>query len=244
MIWQLSCSWTETEQKLVKHESTDIQNLPARSALRVWRLWFTAAVVLVALLAVGFFLFVDAVKQDAGASRLKADGIVALTGTQQRIREAAKLLADGQGRRLLVSGVNPQATEDELRRLTTLDQRKFNCCVDLGYEARDTIGNAEEARAWVDAHGFTSIIVVTSDYHVPRSLAEFGRVMPNVKLIPFAVASGHRDGRAWWTSPGTIRVLAAEYVKFLPSAIRFTLVRLARAIESKIASTPQQPGRS
>ncbi len=59
MIWQLSCSWTETEQKLVKHESTDIQNLPARSALRVWRLWFTAAVVLVALLAVGFFLFVD-----------------------------------------------------------------------------------------------------------------------------------------------------------------------------------------
>ncbi len=196
------------------------------------------------MFGVGFLLFVDAVKRDTDTSHLKADAIVALTGTQQRIREAAKLLADGSGRRLLVSGVNPQATGEELRRLTLLDQRLFDCCVDLGYEARDTIGNAEEARAWVDAHRFTSIIIVTSDYHVPRSLAEFGRLMPDVRIIPFAVPSGPRPGSAWWKSPGTIRVLAAEYVKFLPSAIRFALVRLARAFETTTASTTTPPGRT
>lgn len=228
----------------MKHESTDIGTSPAPSVWRAWRLSITVAVALAGLFAIGFFLFVGSLKQGASVSRLKADAIVALTGTQQRIREAAKLLANGHGRRLLVSGVNPQATEEELRRLTTLDQRQFNCCVDLGYEARDTIGNAEEARAWVDAHGFTSIIIVTSDYHVPRSLAEFGRVMPDVKLIPFPVTSGDRNGRAWWASPATLRVLAAEYVKFLPSAIRFTLARFARAIESKVASPSQPSGRT
>lgn len=231
-------------QRLVKQKSADIGNWPVTNARSIWRLSMVVAGGLVALLTVGFFLFVDSVKRTASVSPQKADAIVALTGTQQRIREAARLLASGQGRRLLVSGVNPQATEDELRRLTMLDQRLFDCCVDLGYQARDTIGNAEEARAWVDEHRYASIIIVTSDYHVPRSLAEFGRLMPNVRIVAHAVPSGPANGHAWWTNLGTIRVLAAEYVKFLPSAMRFVLVRLTRVFESKPVSSQPPPARS
>jgi uncharacterized SAM-binding protein YcdF (DUF218 family) len=203
-----------------------------------------AGVVFAVLLGVGFMLFAEAATQHAALPREKADGIVVLTGTHQRIHEAARLLASGYGGRLLVSGVNPQATGEELRRIVRLDQRLFSCCVDLGYEAKDTIGNAEETRTWVDAHGYASVIVVTSDFHMPRSLAELGRAMPDVRLVPHPVPSRSPRGKAWWRNPSTLRVLAAEYVKFLPAAARYAAARLVRVFETRTATAAAPAERS
>jgi len=198
----------------------------------------------VVLLGAGFVVFANAVVSETVPSPKKADGIVALTGTQQRISAAADLLARGLAKRLLVTGVNRQATSEEVRRLTKLEQRQFDCCVDLGYEAQNTIGNAEETLAWVREHGFSSLIVVTSSYHMPRSLVELGRVMPGVELIPYPVASGHfRDG-LWWTKPVVLRLLVAEYLKFLPSAARYAVVRLVDSLDTRAVATAGSPSRS
>lgn len=200
---------------------------------------------LMALVAVlGFVMFAEAATRQLVSTPAKADGIVALTGAQERISAAAELLADGRGRRLLVTGVNRQATKSEIRRLTRLGKGLFECCVDLGYEAQDTIGNAEEARAWVKANSFSSLIIVTSSYHMPRSLAELGRVMPEVRLIPFPVLSRQLGDENWWTSPEHIRLLVSEYVKFLPSAARFALARLVRTLEHSAVATAEPPSRS
>lgn len=211
-------------------------------ARRKWRFWIGTGLIALAALGIGFVVFANAVLSEAPASQPhKADGIVALTGTQQRISVAAELLARGLAKRLLVTGVNRQATGEEIRRLTQLDQRLFDCCVDLGYEAQNTIGNAEETRAWVQQHGFTSLIVVTSSYHMPRSLVELGRVMPDVELIPYPVAFGQARDGAWWTNPALVRLLVAEYLKFLPSAARYALARL---VNSQGIAAAKMPDRS
>jgi uncharacterized SAM-binding protein YcdF (DUF218 family) len=200
---------------------------------RAW--WFASGAVFILALPIGlgFLVFAHAATSEGAMPPPKADGIVALTGSAPRILVAARLLADGRARRLLVTGVNRQTTVEELRRLTGLDQRLFECCVDLGYEARNTTGNAEEARTWADAHRFSSLIVVTSGYHMPRSLAELGRVMPDILLIPYPV-HGHRHTEKWWRSLGTLRVLVAEYVKFIPAAARFAVARGARALQTRL----------
>lgn len=189
---------------------------------------------------VGFLWFAETVTRPPVAPR-GADGIVVLTGGHQRITEAGRLLADGRGRRLLVSGVNRHTTGEEIRRLAALEPRLFECCVDLGYEALDTAGNAEEAGAWAAAHRYTSLIVVTSDYHMPRSMAELARVMPGVGLIPHPVRTRQLGEDGWWTSAGALRILAPEYLKFLPSAARLAAARVLRCLDRLAAGARGAP---
>src|SRR5690606_15928842 len=101
-----------------------------------------------------------------------ADAIIVLTGGQSRLDAGIDLLKSGKGRRLLISGVNPAANRDDLRAATGGDRRLFSCCVDIDHAALDTIGNAEESAKWVEDHRYGSIILVTNNYHMPRSLLE------------------------------------------------------------------------
>lgn len=181
---------------------------------------------MLALIA-GFVAFVDSVARYVpNGAEERADAIVALTGGEHRMIEAARLLNEGRGARLLISGVNKMTSREDLMRKSGLSRRLFDCCVEIGYEAHDTAGNAQETRAWVDAHHYTRLIVVTSSYHMPRSLAELGRALPDVVLVPHPVVPRHFTGERWWLKPGAMRLLVTEYLKFLPSAMRFGLARL------------------
>jgi uncharacterized SAM-binding protein YcdF (DUF218 family) len=173
-----------------------------------------------ALFGFGFFLFWSLIEHEAGQSVGRADAIVALTGGEARIPEAVKLLAQGKGRRLLISGVNPATTRRELSSLAPGNQHLFRCCVDLGREARDTIGNADETSQWVKERRFRSLIIVTASYHMPRSMAELRRALPDVELIAYPVQPRNLHVNAWWEHPGTMRFLITEYVKFVPALAR------------------------
>jgi uncharacterized SAM-binding protein YcdF (DUF218 family) len=192
-----------------------------RRALK-WAGLGTAA--LATVFAAGFVVFASIVTADPNPLPTHADGIVALTGDGQRIDAATYLLAEGRGKRLLISGVNRMVSRSALERLTPERAAFYHCCIDIGYIARDTIGNADETREWAHNKGFDSLIVVTSDYHMPRSLVELGRAMPDVQLIPHPTPS--QLNRRWWTSPATARLLMAEYVKLLPATVRLAASRL------------------
>ena len=111
-------------------------------------------------------------------------------------------------------------------KLSGLDEPDFDCCVDLGYAALDTIGNADETRAWAEARNYESLIVVTASYHMPRSLAELARVLPGTKLIAHPVMPKSFRQEVWWLHVRTTRTLVSEYLKFLPSAARYGVARL------------------
>jgi uncharacterized SAM-binding protein YcdF (DUF218 family) len=181
----------------------------------------------------GFVVFASGVARDAPRPVARADGIVVLTGGRHRLAEAERLLEEGQGRRLLISGANRVTSREDLRRKSGLPGDLFECCVDIGYEAHDTIGNAEETRDWATARQFAKLIIVTSSYHMPRSLSELGRVMPNIALIPYPVVTPDLRPESWWWHAATARVLFTEYVKYLPAAARFEAARLMRSWDSQ-----------
>lgn len=184
----------------------------------------------------GFVVFASSIASYAPAAALQADGIVVLTGGEHRLSEAARLLSEGRGRRLLISGANRAATRHDLYLKSGLSTALFER-VDVGYAAHDTSGNAEETKAWASSHGFARLIIVTSSYHMPRSLTELGRAMPATALVPYPVQSRNFRTERWWMHGATARLLFSEYLKFLPSAARFCVARLLSWDSSALADS-------
>lgn len=181
------------------------------------RIAFASALGLTALVFLGFLVFAASVTRRKPPLRDKADAIVALTGGTLRIRHAANLLKRNHANRLLISGVHARTTRRDLRALTGLSKQMFDCCVDIGREAQNTRGNADETRAWLNQHGFKSLIVVTASYHVPRSMVELNRTMPHIQFYPAPVVPKAMRGGFWWMDPVQIRLIGHEYLKYLPS---------------------------
>jgi len=173
--------------------------------------------VLLALYVIGFVIFATSLPQTSTQVR-HADAIVALTGGGARLDAAESLLESGFGKRLLISGVNPGTTKKDLRVIAHAGPR-FDCCADLGFKAADTHGNASETAQWVHTHGYRSVIVVTANYHMRRSLNEFAADMPGVRLEPYPVAPDGIDLADWWHNSHALRLLNAEYAKYLASFV-------------------------
>lgn len=189
---------------------------------------FLTFIAIVALIwVVGLFVFADRVRGFTPAPEpARADAIVALTGpSAERVNAAIRLLEQDKGERVLISGVNREVRRQELRALTPGSNRLFNCCVDLGFEAEDTLGNAQEIAAWADAKGYDSLIVVTSDYHMARALTEIRAAAPGVELTAFAVETPSLDNSRWWKAAVTARRMTLEYMKYLAALGRATVGR-------------------
>lgn len=176
--------------------------------------FLTIIAVLCLAWAAGFIAFVTALPRQPLAAPA-AEGIVVYTGGGARIAAGVSLMQQGAARRLLISGVNPETTRDALIKTVPEAAPIFTCCVDLGLAATTTEENAVEVRDWTQAHRFRSLILVTSEYHMPRALVETRWRLPGVKIIAFPVASGllnangrPETGEAW-------RRLAFEFNKYL-----------------------------
>lgn len=184
------------------------------------RVFLTIAAICAALFVGGFLHFAGTVSRLDDRSPPSGDAIIVLTGGSQRITAALDLLANGHARRLLITGVNPATSVDDLARVAGTDSGIFSCCVDLDYEADNTVGNADQAKDWVARHGYSRLVVVTSNYHMPRSLMEFSRTMPEVTFLPFAVPAIPDEENSRWWRPETGRLYAAEYVKYVVALFR------------------------
>lgn len=149
-----------------------------------------------------------------------ADGVVALTGGADRIADAAELLAAGRARRMLISGVNQSTSSGEIARLTPNLGELLKCCVDLDHAALNTAGNAAETARWARAHGLRSVIVVTSDYHMPRALVEMRRALPEARLTPHAVPTPRLRSAGVFADPDMMRIVVWEYLKYIRAIVR------------------------
>lgn len=175
------------------------------------------------LLAGGFGWFVAQIAGDEIRLDQKADGIVALTGSAARIPDAIELLATEHGKRLLITGVYRATSAREIARLTPLYSKYFTCCIDLDRSALNTFGNALETKRWARQHNFNSLIVVTSNWHMPRAMAELDHQLPDVTLIAFPVISEKVKAAPWWSNLDTARLLFGEYLKYVFAQARMRL---------------------
>ena len=200
------------------------------------RVLFWALGVTALLFTSGFAYFSDHISRLAAPHEpAGADAIIVLTGGQYRIDAAVDLLRSGKGKRLLISGVNPMADADDLQRATGADDALFKCCVDIDHAALDTVGNAAESAKWVSVNAYGSAILVTNNYHMPRSLLEMRRVNASLTIVPYPVVNTPLGGGEWMRKPEALRVLFTEYTKYLAALAR-SLVENPRPVHIETAA--------
>jgi uncharacterized SAM-binding protein YcdF (DUF218 family) len=193
----------------------------------------------------GLLAFAQRVQDQTPArAPARAEGIVILTGagSNQRLGAAMGLLEDGYGKRVLVSGVNPIASREDIRNVSRAVRRLYDCCVDLGFTAADTVGNARETLAWAQAMRFDSLIVVTSDYHMPRAMLELNAALrgTGIRTETYAVPTPSLKARDWWRNPRAARLMVVEYCKYLAILGREAVLGLGPR-ESPAAKNKDQP---
>ena len=171
-----------------------------------------------ALFMAGLQPFVLTLPKPAPLANGATDGIVVITGGQQRLADGFDLLQSGAGKALLVSGVGQGVSKAILADELNLDPREtalLDCCVTLEFQAGDTRGNAVAAGKWAQINGFRSLRLVTANYHMPRAKAIFTRKLPDIALSYWPVSPDDLDLDIWWKTPPIIRLLAREYAKYL-----------------------------
>ncbi|MGH7099265.1 MAG: YdcF family protein [Stellaceae bacterium] len=154
------------------------------------------------------------------------DAIVVLTGGSLRLKSGFKLLGEGKGRQLFVSGVNREVKLNQLLRFVGKAPGRAACCVVLGYRADDTFGNAVETARWMRRQHYHSLRLVTAWYHMRRSVLEFARAMPDITIIPHPVYPDRVRLAHWWEWRGTAALIIGEYVKYLGALSRPLIARL------------------
>ena len=205
-----------------------------------WRLLSLATRVVIAIAiaaALGFPIFVWSLARSADEPQA-ADGIVVLTGGEERLPAGVKLLAEHKGNRLLISGVHHETTREELLERVGGDASLFTCCVDLGRSAGNTIGNAGETAAWAAENKYASIIVVTANYHMPRTLLELQAASPDIHFVPYPVFPEGVQLKHWWSDPRTTGVLIGEYGKYLAAVVRVNAATTFGLERAPVAPSP------
>lgn len=180
-----------------------------------------------ACFVLGAFLhFVDEIAALTPDRGQKADAIAVLTGGSVRVAAGLDLLAAGKAPRAFISGVHPGTTKSALAAIAGHAQL-IDCCVELGFEAIDTAGNAIEIAHWARAQNLKSLIVVTANYHWPRARIELARFLPGFDILGYPVIPERVKLDAWWSSPGTAGLLLGEFGKYVAALGRY---RVERAI--------------
>ena len=151
------------------------------------------------------------------------DGIVVMTGGQQRLDDGLRLLTAQNGGQMLISGVGDGVNRAVLVQELGLDDHKAEllfCCVELDFEAGNTRGNASVTRSWALSHDMGSLRLVTANYHMPRALLVFARETPEFDLYQWPVTPADLDLSGWWRDRAMMRLLTREYAKYLAETIQ------------------------
>jgi uncharacterized SAM-binding protein YcdF (DUF218 family) len=172
----------------------------------------------------------------------QADGIVALTGASDaRIQEAMDLLQAGKGRRVLVTGVNRNVTRDQLRKIANPPANLYDCCVDLDFDAQNTKGNAQMIADWARGKSFKSLIVVTSDFHMPRSMLEIHGALPEATLTAYPIETPALDAQHWWRDRTSAWFMTLEYCKYLAVLVREGVLSVGNAFDKHAPAPAAKP---
>lgn len=191
------------------------------SKRRGWARFLTFLIVgTLSLLVGGFMAFAQYVDRLRPPAELAAaDGIVVWTGKGGgRLQAGVDLLQAGKGERLLISGVYENNGAEQISNVTGLSDEMAECCLDLDYAAKDTIGNARETASWALALDYNHIILVTSAYHMPRAEVEIAATAGRIRITPYPVERA--DTRKWYKSADRTKRLMQEYSKLLLSYAR------------------------
>ena len=217
---------------MIKRNSTFITHRTHIANIRIRILNITIG--LGALWFSGFLLYCVAIPSMVMDAKTKTDGIVVLTGGAERLVVGINLLKQGMGHELLVSGVAEGVNKPAILQTLNFQQQPsptlLDCCITLGHEALSTADNAKESYRWLSSRQMQSLRLVTANYHINRSLLEFRRIMPEIRIIAHPVFPEEVLNPYWFIHPSTLWLLINEYHKTL---VAFCRINLSKIIEEK-----------
>jgi len=143
---------------------------------------------------------------------LNPDAVVVLAGGKGRVEEGVKLYREGKGTSLFLIGVDPSVKKADLYKesagVRSSDQ------VYLEKVSRNTLENAIFARELISQYNVRSMLLITSRYHMKRSLLIFRNMLPrDIAIYPHPVIS-KSSVDAWWSHGGSLRLLFSEFYKY------------------------------
>ena len=191
--------------------------------IRLGKLLAVAGITLVFGFVAGLQYFVLTLPKPPSDAIPISDGIVVITGGQQRLSNGLKLLKNGLSTKMLVSGVGPGVSKSILAAKLGLDadsRAKLECCVELEFKAGDTRGNARAAAQWAEHNNLKSLLLVTANYHMPRAEHIFRREISQLTLQTWPVNPDDFDPQTWWRDASILRLLSREYAKYLAESLR------------------------
>ncbi|MBS0185140.1 MAG: YdcF family protein [Proteobacteria bacterium] len=193
-------------------------------------LWSSTSFILIWALGFLFFLGYLSFFKEPLPPYEKTDLLVVLTGGKGRIIKGLSLINEDAATHLFISGVEKNVTgPDILLEATKKSASSLNIPVDLskmqlGHHAKNTHENAQEVALWIKHQNMLnhlknqaplkSIRLVTSIYHMPRSLLEFKRALPNITFVPHPVFSSLFHGIYWWKTLPALKLSFSEYIKY------------------------------
>jgi uncharacterized SAM-binding protein YcdF (DUF218 family) len=191
-----------------------------RRTFRPIRTILDAVVIVAVIWTIGFVWYTGQITKatpgpDSPLDTTTADAVVVLTGAQDRLGIGFELLSAGKAKRMFISGVYRGVDVQQILKALNRSPKEGENPITLGYGADDTVGNARETAEWVAKENIRSLILVTSNFHMPRALVEFHAEMPEVLIIPHATAPAAFRIDAWWRYPGTLRLIASEWSKYI-----------------------------
>lgn len=135
------------------------------------------------------------------------DAVVVFTGGSNRIESVINLISDGLHVPTLITGVHPSVSEESL--LKDLTERERGD-VDIDYQAQTTRDNVDVTLKWMHKKNVNNLGLVTSHYHIPRSLMLFKQAnyLDEVHVYPVI------------PSNASLPFLFREYHKFLLASVR------------------------
>lgn len=172
----------------------------------------------------GLLKFISDTKEIAKNDHIdkNIDAIIVLTGGSGRIRTGLEILSQGRVQKMFISGVGKDADKNSL--LVTSGKLPDNIDslidkIELGRDATNTKGNAIESKKWIKSNNIKNIILVTSDFHLLRSLYQFKKTIPDVNIIPSAVATPQINKQYWWKDFYSFYLLGKEYNKYIATKL-------------------------
>lgn len=172
----------------------------------------------------GFIAFNYRINNYKHDTNTKTDAIIALTGGKNRIGEAVNLLNKGLADKMFISGVQKDISLKEISKQQAL-KIETKREIEIGNQSTNTVENAIETNDWIKKNHIKSIRLVTSNYHIPRSMEEFKARNPKLLIIPHPVYS-ESVSKKWWKNEGSFYLIASEYTKFLYVCLRTRLKQL------------------
>ena len=171
------------------------------------------------LLILGFFNFLKVIKYTDEIIGKNIDGIAILTGGKGRIDLGLDLFTKQSNIKLIISGVDRKVSVKSV--LPSKFQENKRIYIDQVSES--TFENAVIIKDWAKKNQLYNIYIITSYYHMPRSMLLLNKFKEEVNYYAYPVKKEKSSHSNFLPDILFTLFLMQEYIKYLLSLIIIVL---------------------